>query len=314
MRFLALLGPTASGKSALALALAERRPAEIVACDSQQVYAGMDIGTAKPTADERRRVPHHGLDLCRPDETFHAARWADVARAAIHDIAARGAAADRRRRDGALLPRADGGPVRGAPARSRAARPPPRAGRRRRDRSLARAPAGRRSRISGRDRAARSGAHQPRAGSLRADRADHRRAPAAGGGAARPGSRRGAAGSAAGRAARAHRGPRADDAGGRVPGRGAGLAPRRIRHRITADAGARVPAAFGGAGRNDDDGGGRRRDRARDAGLRAPAAHLVQERADRRPIHRTTAGRRAAAAAGAGGGRRRPPTSRRRHE
>ncbi|MFL5308311.1 MAG: tRNA (adenosine(37)-N6)-dimethylallyltransferase MiaA [Polyangia bacterium] len=90
VRFVALLGPTASGKSALALALAERTPAEIVACDSQQVYAGMDIGTAKPTTDERRRVPHHGLDLCRPDETFHAARWADVARAAIHDIAARG--------------------------------------------------------------------------------------------------------------------------------------------------------------------------------------------------------------------------------
>jgi tRNA dimethylallyltransferase len=89
-RFLALLGPTASGKSALALAVAERTPAEIVACDSQQVYAGMDIGTAKPSADEQRRVPHHGLDLCRPDETFHAARWAAVARAAIHDIAARG--------------------------------------------------------------------------------------------------------------------------------------------------------------------------------------------------------------------------------
>jgi len=90
VRFLALLGPTASGKSALALAVAERTPAEIVACDSQQVYVGMDIGTAKPTADERRRVPHHGLDLCPPGETFHAARWAAVARAAIHDIAARG--------------------------------------------------------------------------------------------------------------------------------------------------------------------------------------------------------------------------------
>lgn len=90
VRFLALLGPTASGKSALALAVAERTPAEIVACDSQQVYAGMNVGTAKPSDDERRRVPHHGLDLCRPDETFHAARWAGVARAAIHDVAARG--------------------------------------------------------------------------------------------------------------------------------------------------------------------------------------------------------------------------------
>jgi tRNA dimethylallyltransferase len=89
-RFLAILGPTASGKSALAMAVAERAGGEIVACDSQQVYVGMDVGTAKPTADERRRVPHHALDLCAPDETFHAARWAAVARAAIHDIAARG--------------------------------------------------------------------------------------------------------------------------------------------------------------------------------------------------------------------------------
>jgi tRNA dimethylallyltransferase len=72
------------------MALAERVGGEIVACDSQQVYIGMDIGTAKPTADERRRVPHHALDLVRPDEPFHAARWAAVARAAIADIAARG--------------------------------------------------------------------------------------------------------------------------------------------------------------------------------------------------------------------------------
>jgi len=90
LRFVAILGPTASGKSALGLALAERTGGEIVACDSQQVYIGMDIGTAKPTADERRRVPHHALDLVRPDEAFHAARWAAVARAAIADIAGRG--------------------------------------------------------------------------------------------------------------------------------------------------------------------------------------------------------------------------------
>jgi len=72
------------------MTLAERAGGEIVACDSQQVYIGMDIGTAKPTADEQRRVPHHALDLVRPDELFHAARWAAVARAAIADIAARG--------------------------------------------------------------------------------------------------------------------------------------------------------------------------------------------------------------------------------
>jgi tRNA dimethylallyltransferase len=89
IRFVAVLGPTASGKSALGLALAERLAGEIVACDSQQVYLGMDIGTAKPTREERRRVPHHGLDLCHPDEPFHAARWAALARAAIKSIAAR---------------------------------------------------------------------------------------------------------------------------------------------------------------------------------------------------------------------------------
>jgi len=90
LRFVAVLGPTASGKSALALALAERTGGEIVACDSQQVYIGMDVGTAKPTAEEQRRVPHHALDLVQPDQPFHAARWAEVARAAIADIARRG--------------------------------------------------------------------------------------------------------------------------------------------------------------------------------------------------------------------------------
>src|SRR5260221_2528955 len=89
LRFVAVLGPTASGKSALGLALAERAGGEIVACDSQQVYVGMDVGTAKPTAEERRRVPHHALDLVRPDQAFDAARWAAVARAAIAGIVAR---------------------------------------------------------------------------------------------------------------------------------------------------------------------------------------------------------------------------------
>ena len=89
-RFLAVLGATASGKSALGLAVAERLGGEIVSCDSQQVYIGMDIGTAKPTAAQRRAVPHHLLDLVPPPEPFHAARWASLARAAIADIAARG--------------------------------------------------------------------------------------------------------------------------------------------------------------------------------------------------------------------------------
>jgi tRNA dimethylallyltransferase len=89
-RFLAVLGPTASGKSALGLALAQRLHGEIVSCDSQQVYIGMDVGTAKASREERRAVPHHLLDLVYPDEPFHAARWVALARAAIKHIAGRG--------------------------------------------------------------------------------------------------------------------------------------------------------------------------------------------------------------------------------
>ena len=81
----AILGPTASGKSALALDLAERLGGEIVCCDSMQVYRGMDIGTAKPTPEERAAIPHHLLDLVSPAEQFHAAAWADAARAIIQD-------------------------------------------------------------------------------------------------------------------------------------------------------------------------------------------------------------------------------------
>jgi tRNA dimethylallyltransferase len=86
----ALLGPTASGKSRLALAIAERRPVEIISVDSAQVYRGMDIGTAKPSAAERARVPHHLVDLVDPDERYSAGRFrADALRAAA-DILARG--------------------------------------------------------------------------------------------------------------------------------------------------------------------------------------------------------------------------------
>jgi tRNA dimethylallyltransferase len=89
-RLLAIVGPTASGKSALALRVAEAVPAEIVSCDSLQVYRGLDIGSAKPTAADRARVPHHLLDVANPDETFSAARYAESARAAIAAIGARG--------------------------------------------------------------------------------------------------------------------------------------------------------------------------------------------------------------------------------
>ena len=85
----ALLGPTASGKSRLALALAEQFPVEIISVDSAQVYAGMDIGTAKPSADERRAVPHHLIDLVGPAESYSAGRFRDDALNAIADILSR---------------------------------------------------------------------------------------------------------------------------------------------------------------------------------------------------------------------------------
>jgi len=71
----ALLGPTASGKSALALRLAAQYPLEIVSVDSAQVYRGMDVGTAKPAAAERARVPHHLIDLVDPDERYSAGQF-----------------------------------------------------------------------------------------------------------------------------------------------------------------------------------------------------------------------------------------------
>ena len=67
-RLLVLVGPTASGKTALACELAERLGAEIVSADSQQCYRGLDAGTAKPTAPERERAPHHLLDVVDPEE------------------------------------------------------------------------------------------------------------------------------------------------------------------------------------------------------------------------------------------------------
>ncbi len=83
-------GPTASGKTALAIALAEELGGEIVSCDSVAVYRLMDIGSAKPTAEERARVPHHCLDLYWPDEACTAGDYARHARAAIAAIRERG--------------------------------------------------------------------------------------------------------------------------------------------------------------------------------------------------------------------------------
>lgn len=85
-----LLGPTAAGKSALALAIAARLPCEIVSVDSGQVYRGMDIGTAKPSPAERAAVPHHLIDIRNPDQPYSAGQFRDDALRLIGDIEARG--------------------------------------------------------------------------------------------------------------------------------------------------------------------------------------------------------------------------------
>lgn len=80
-----ICGPTAAGKSTLALALAERVGAVIISADSRQIYRGFDIGTAKPSADERRRVPHAGIDVAEPTERYSASAWATAATTWIAD-------------------------------------------------------------------------------------------------------------------------------------------------------------------------------------------------------------------------------------
>jgi len=89
-RVVVVAGPTASGKTALAVALAARVGGEVVSADSQQIYRGLDVGTAKPTPEERRAVPHHLLDVVEPGEGWDAARFVRAADEAIAGIVARG--------------------------------------------------------------------------------------------------------------------------------------------------------------------------------------------------------------------------------
>ena len=87
MALLALVGPTASGKTEAALAIAPHLGAEIVSVDSMLVYRGMDVGTGKPTAEHRAAVPHHLLDLAEPSERFTVARFQELARAVLRSVA-----------------------------------------------------------------------------------------------------------------------------------------------------------------------------------------------------------------------------------
>jgi tRNA dimethylallyltransferase len=84
-----LLGPTGSGKTALSLELGERFGGEIVSCDSVAVYRGMDVGTAKPTKEERARLPHHLIDVVNPNQPFTAGEYSRQARTALREIAGR---------------------------------------------------------------------------------------------------------------------------------------------------------------------------------------------------------------------------------
>lgn len=89
-KLIALVGPTATGKTALGVLLAEAIGGEIVSCDSTAVYRGVDIGTDKPTAVEQRGIPHHLIDVAAPTDTYSAAQYASDAAAVIRDIRARG--------------------------------------------------------------------------------------------------------------------------------------------------------------------------------------------------------------------------------
>lgn len=89
-RLICICGPTASGKTALSVALAKQLHTEIISADSMQIYRGMNIGTAKPTTNERQGIPHHLLDICEPDEPFSVARYVELADAAAQDVLSRG--------------------------------------------------------------------------------------------------------------------------------------------------------------------------------------------------------------------------------
>ena len=89
MKIVALVGPTGAGKTELGIGLAQLFDAEIINADSRQIYRRLDIGSAKPTPQQRAAVPHHLVDVVEPDEPFDCARFRTLARAAIDDITRR---------------------------------------------------------------------------------------------------------------------------------------------------------------------------------------------------------------------------------
>jgi tRNA dimethylallyltransferase len=89
-KIICVVGPTASGKTALAIELAKELNGEVISCDSMQIYRGMDIGTAKPTQEEMQGIPHHMIDICDPTEDFSVSRYTDMATPILEDVLARG--------------------------------------------------------------------------------------------------------------------------------------------------------------------------------------------------------------------------------
>ena len=86
----AVVGPTATGKTALGVALARHFSGEVISCDSMQIYQGLDVGTAKVTPEETCGIPHHGVDILPPDKTFSVADFTAMAAALEQEISARG--------------------------------------------------------------------------------------------------------------------------------------------------------------------------------------------------------------------------------
>lgn len=89
-RIICVAGPTASGKTALSVALAEHFGGEVLSCDSMQIYRGMDIGTAKPTKEEMRGIPHHMIDCVDPNEAYSVGRYVEEADAILQDLLSKG--------------------------------------------------------------------------------------------------------------------------------------------------------------------------------------------------------------------------------